>query len=51
MGMSFSYSLEAIGTLYRDYLRMMEHIDRVQPGAVHRSPSSEQVRPCSLGRH
>lgn len=35
-GMSFSYSLHAIGTLYRDYLRMMQHMDRVQPGAVHR---------------
>jgi hypothetical protein len=22
--------------LYRDYLRMMQHMDRVQPGAVHR---------------
>lgn len=34
-GMFFSYSLQAIGTLYRDYLRMMDHMDRVQPGAVH----------------
>lgn len=34
-GMSFSYSLQTIGLLYRDYLRMMEHLDRVQPGAVH----------------
>jgi tetratricopeptide (TPR) repeat protein len=35
-GMSFSYSLESIGALYRDYLRLMEHMDRVQPGAIHR---------------
>lgn len=34
-GMSFSYSLESIGTFYRDYLRMMQHMERVQPGAVH----------------
>lgn len=34
-GMFFSYSLQTIGLLYRDYLRMMEHLDRVQPGAVH----------------
>lgn len=34
-GMSFSYSLQSIGTLYRDYLRMMRHMERVQPGAVH----------------
>jgi tetratricopeptide (TPR) repeat protein len=35
-GMVSSYSQHAIGTLYRDYLRMMQHMDRVQPGAVHR---------------
>ena len=35
-GITFSYSLESIGHFYRDYVRFMEHIDRVQPGAVHR---------------
>lgn len=35
-GMVSSCSQHAIGTLYRDYLRMMQHMDRVQPGAVHR---------------
>jgi len=34
-GVAFSYSLESIGRFYSDYLRMMEHFDRVQPGAVH----------------
>jgi hypothetical protein len=35
-GVSFAYSLETIGLFYRDYLRFMTHIDRVQPGVVHR---------------
>ena len=34
-GVAFAYSQEAIGHFYADYLRMMEHMDRVQPGAVH----------------
>jgi hypothetical protein len=35
-GMSLAYSLESIGYFYRDYVRFMDHIDRVQPGAIHR---------------
>jgi hypothetical protein len=35
-GVSFAYSLETIGFFYRDYLRFMTHMDRVQPGAVYR---------------
>jgi tetratricopeptide (TPR) repeat protein len=35
-GVTFSYSQESIGHFYRDYLRFMDHIDRVQPGTVHR---------------
>jgi len=35
-GIWFSYSLESIGYFYRDYVRFMDHFDRVQPGAVHR---------------
>lgn len=35
-GILFSYSQESIGHFYRDYVRFMEHIDAVQPGAVHR---------------
>jgi tetratricopeptide (TPR) repeat protein len=35
-GQAFSYSLEDMGRYYRDYVRLMAHIDAVQPGAVHR---------------
>ncbi|WP_072379169.1 sulfotransferase [Novosphingobium sp. NDB2Meth1] len=35
-GQGFSYSLEDMGAYYRDYVRLMAHIDRVIPGAVHR---------------
>lgn len=35
-GVTFSYSQESIGHFYRDYARFMDHIDAVQPGAVHR---------------
>lgn len=34
-GVAFAYSLESIGRFYLDYLRLMDHFDRVQPGAVH----------------
>jgi len=35
-GVTYSYSLQSIGRFYRDYLRLMRHIDLVQPAAVHR---------------
>ena len=35
-GQAFSYDLGHIGRFYADYVRMMEHLDRVQPGKVHR---------------
>jgi tetratricopeptide (TPR) repeat protein len=35
-GVTFSYSLESIGQFYRDYVEFMDHIDRVEPGVVHR---------------
>jgi predicted Zn-dependent protease len=35
-GQNFSTSLEDIGRYYRDYLRLMEHIDAELPGRVHR---------------
>ena len=35
-GIRFSYSLESIGYFYRDYVRFMDHIDRVQPHTIHR---------------
>ena len=34
-GVTFSYSLEAIGRFYCDYLRLMSHIDQELPGVVH----------------
>jgi len=35
-GQAFSYSLADMGAYYRDYVRLMAHIDAVQPGRVHR---------------
>ena len=35
-GVGFAYDLGAIGQFYRDYVRLLRHIDTVQPGAVHR---------------
>ena len=34
VGVAHSYSLATIGRFYRDYLRLMDHFDAVQPGAV-----------------
>jgi hypothetical protein len=35
-GVPFSYDLGEIGRYYRDYVELMEHVDRVLPGRVHR---------------
>ncbi len=35
-GQGFTYSFEDIGRYYRDYVRMMAHLDAVLPGRVHR---------------
>ena len=35
-GQSFSYDLTETGRYYADYVRLMDHFDRVAPGAVHR---------------
>jgi len=35
-GQSFSYDLAHIGQFYADYVRMMAHLDMVQPGKIHR---------------
>ena len=35
-GQGFTYDLAELGTYYRDYLRMMRHIDGALPGVVHR---------------
>jgi tetratricopeptide (TPR) repeat protein len=35
-GQGFTYSLEDVARYYRDYVRLMAHVDLVQPGKVHR---------------
>jgi tetratricopeptide (TPR) repeat protein len=35
-GQAFSYDLTHIGRYYSDYVRMMAHLDAVQPGKIHR---------------
>jgi tetratricopeptide (TPR) repeat protein len=35
-GQAFSYALDDMGRYYRDYVRLMAHLDSVQPGRVHR---------------
>ena len=35
-GQAFSYSLADMGRYYRDYVRLMAHLDRVLPGRIHR---------------
>lgn len=35
-GQAFSYALDDMGRYYRDYVRLMAHLDCVQPGRVHR---------------
>ncbi|MGC1301947.1 MAG: sulfotransferase, partial [Caulobacteraceae bacterium] len=35
-GQNFSYGLADLGAYYRDYVGVMAHFDRVQPGAIHR---------------
>ena len=35
-GQAFSYALDDLGRYYRDYVRLMTHLDTVLPGRVHR---------------
>ena len=35
-GQAFSYSLTDMGRYYRDYVRLMAHMDAVQPARIHR---------------
>jgi tetratricopeptide (TPR) repeat protein len=35
-GQAFTYDLTELGIYYRDYVRLMAHVDRVLPGGVHR---------------
>jgi Tfp pilus assembly protein PilF len=34
-GVRFAYAQNDLGKFYRDYVRMMRHIDEIQPGRVH----------------
>ena len=43
LGQAFSYDLEWFGRYYSDYVRLMEHIDRVLPGRVYRLIHEELV--------
>ena len=42
-GATFSYDLRQIGHYYREYVRMMAHLDAVLPGRVHRVIHEELV--------
>ncbi|MGI9264388.1 MAG: tetratricopeptide repeat-containing sulfotransferase family protein [Gammaproteobacteria bacterium] len=42
-GQTFTYGLEDIGKYYRDYVRVMDHWDKVLPGRVHRVQYEEMV--------
>ena len=42
-GQAFSYSLDDMGRYYADYVRLMAHLDRAQPGAVHRVNYEDMV--------
>jgi tetratricopeptide (TPR) repeat protein len=42
-GQGFSYTLSDMGRYYRDYVRLMAHIDLIQPGAVHRVHYEDMV--------
>jgi Tfp pilus assembly protein PilF len=35
-GQAFSYDLGHFGSYYANYVRLMAHLDRVEPGAIHR---------------
>lgn len=35
IGVHYTYSLASIGQFYQDYLRLMNHFDAIQPGAIH----------------
>ncbi|MEG3175527.1 sulfotransferase [Sphingomonas sp. RB3P16] len=42
-GQGFSYALDDMGRYYRDYVRLMDHVDAVLPGRVHRVLYEEMV--------
>jgi tetratricopeptide (TPR) repeat protein len=42
-GQGFSYDLADMGRYYRDYVALMDHMDSVQPGRIHRVIHEELV--------
>ncbi len=42
-GMNFSYDLGELGRYFRDYVELMEHMDAVLPGRVHRVHYEQMV--------
>jgi tetratricopeptide (TPR) repeat protein len=42
-GQTFTYDLGELGAYYRDYVRLMDHFDRVLPGRVHRVLHEQMV--------
>lgn len=42
-GQAFSYGLEDMGSYYRDYVRLMAHVDHALPGWVHRTVYEDMV--------
>jgi tetratricopeptide (TPR) repeat protein len=43
LGQAFTYDLEWFGRYYSDYVRLMDHVDRVLPGRVYRLIHEELV--------
>ncbi len=43
-GQNFTYDLKDLGGYYRDYVRLMAHIDEVLPGRVHRVFYEDMIR-------
>lgn len=50
-GQDFTYSLEAMGRYYRDYVRLMDHWDRVLPGFVLRVQHEDVVEDLETQVH
>lgn len=42
-GAAFSFSLSTIGRYYRDYLRLITHFERIDPGAIHRVVNEQLI--------
>jgi tetratricopeptide (TPR) repeat protein len=42
-GQSFTYSLEDMGRYYRDYVRLMDHLDEALPGRIHRVLNEDMI--------